>query len=75
MPNLLDSHRITPPGQNKIPSAVNSVGSCTGGNTETSIYNVHIFTRVSKPALFTGPFKSMFYLELIRYVCNGGSFF
>lgn len=73
MPDLLDSHRITP-GQNKIPSAVNSVRELHGGNTQTSIYNVHIFTRVSNPAFFMGPFKSTFHLELICYICNAGNF-
>lgn len=46
-----------------------------GGNTQTSIYNMHIFTRVSKPALFMCPFKSTFYLELMHYVCNAEIFF
>lgn len=46
MPNLLDLDRITP-GWHKIPSAVNSVRELHGGNTQTPVYNVHIFRRVS----------------------------
>lgn len=69
MPNLLDLDRIAP-GWKKILSAVNSVRELHGGSTQTSVYNVHIFRRVSQSALFTGPFQSMFYLESIRHVCN-----
>lgn len=46
MPNLLDLDRKTP-GLNKIPSALNSVRELHGGNTQSSVYNVHIFRKVS----------------------------